>query len=152
MLEHCFSGLTPTRKNAVSHMKKLFGILLMTAMVSGTAVANDDEVQARIAPVGSTCMQGDKCAAAPAPAAAAGPKSGKDVYAGFCTTCHGAGVLGAPKYGAAADWAPRAAKGKETLYTHAIAGFNAMPPKGMCAACSDDEIKGAVDYMLDGSK
>ena len=52
-------------------MKKLFGILLMTAMASGTAVANDDEVQARIAPVGSTCMQGDKCAAAPAPAAAA---------------------------------------------------------------------------------
>lgn len=136
----------------MSHMKKLFGILLMTAMVSGTAVANDDEVQARIAPVGSTCMQGDKCAAAPAPVAAAGPKSGKDVYAGFCTTCHGAGVLGAPKYGAAADWAPRVAKGKETLYTHAIAGFNAMPPKGMCAACSDDEIKGAVDYMLDGSK
>ncbi len=136
----------------MSHMKKLFGILLMTAMVSGTAVANDDEVQARIAPVGSTCMQGDKCAAAPAPVAAAGPKSGKDVYAGFCTTCHSAGVMGAPKYGTAADWAPRAAKGKETLYTHAIAGFNAMPPKGMCAACSDDEIKGAVDYMLDGSK
>lgn len=136
----------------MSHMKKLFGILLMTAMVSGTAVANDDEVQARIAPVGSTCMQGEECAAAPAPAAAAGPKSGKDVYAGFCTTCHSAGVMGAPKFGTAADWAPRAAKGKDTLYTHAIGGFNAMPPKGMCAACSDDEIKGAVDYMLDGSK
>lgn len=139
-------------ENAVSHMNKLFGILLMTVMACGTAVANDDEVQARIAPVGSTCMQGDKCAAAPAPAVAAGPKSGKDVYGGFCTTCHGAGVMGAPKYGTAADWAPRVAKGKETLYTHAIAGFNAMPPKGMCAACSDDEIKGAVDYMIDGSK
>lgn len=136
----------------MSQMKKLFGILLMTAMVSGTAVANDDEVQARIAPVGSTCMQGEECAAAPAPAAAAGPKSGKDVYTGFCTTCHGAGVMGAPKFGTAADWAPRVAKGKDTLYTHAIGGFNAMPPKGMCAACSDDEIKGAVDYMLDGSK
>ena len=136
----------------MSHMKKLFGILLMTALVSGVAVANDDEVQARIAPVGKTCMQGDECAAAPAPAAAAGPKSGKDVYTGFCTTCHGAGVMGAPKFGAAADWAPRTAKGIDTLYTHAISGFNAMPPKGMCAACSDDEIKAAVDYMLDGSK
>lgn len=136
----------------MSHMKKLFGILLMTALVSGVAVANDDEVQARIAPVGSTCMSGDDCAAAPAPVAAAGPKSGKDVYTGFCTTCHGAGVMGAPKYGTAADWAPRVTKGKDTLYTHAISGFNAMPPKGMCAACSDDEIKAAVDYMLDGSK
>ncbi len=136
----------------MSHMKKLFGILLMTALVSGVAVANDDEVQARIAPVGKTCMQGDECAAAPAPAAAAGPKSGKDVYSGFCTTCHGAGVMGAPKFGTAADWAPRAAKGIDTLYTHALNGFNAMPPKGMCAACSEDEIKAAVDYMVDGSK
>ena len=62
----------------MSHMKKLLGILLMTALVSGTAVASDDAVQTRIAPVGGTCMQGDECAAAPAPAAAAGPKSGKD--------------------------------------------------------------------------
>ncbi|WP_323813267.1 cytochrome c5 family protein [Cellvibrio sp. NN19] len=133
-------------------MKKLFGILLMTAMVSGVAIANDDEIQARVAPVGTTCMQGDECAAAPAPAAAAGPKSGKDVFTGFCTTCHGAGVMGAPKFGTAADWAPRIAKGLDTLHTHAINGFNAMPPKGMCAACSDDEIKAAVDYMVDGSK
>ncbi len=136
----------------MSQMKKLFGILLVSALVSGTAIANEEEIQSRLAPVGSTCMSGDDCAAAPAPAAAAGPKSGKDVYGGFCTTCHGAGVMGAPKYGTAADWAPRAAKGKDTLYTHAINGFNAMPPKGMCAACSDDEIKAAVDYMLDGSK
>ncbi len=124
----------------------------MTAMVSGVAIANDDEVKARVAPVGTTCMQGDECAAAPAPAAAAGPKSGKDVFTGFCTTCHGAGVMGAPKFGTAADWAPRIAKGLDTLHTHAINGFNAMPPKGMCAACSDDEIKAAVDYMVDGSK
>lgn len=136
----------------MSHMKKLFGILLVTGLVAGSAVAKDDDVKARIAPVGTTCMQGEECAAAPAPAAAAGPKSGKDVYSGFCTTCHGAGVMGAPKYGTPADWAPRIAKGKDTLYTHAINGFNAMPPKGMCAACTDDELKAAVDYMSDHSK
>lgn len=135
----------------MSHMKKLFGILFVAGLVAGAAIA-DDAMQTRIAPVGETCMQGDKCAAAPAPAAAAGPKSGKDVFAGFCGTCHSAGLMGAPKLGTAADWAPRASKGVETLYTHAIGGFNAMPPKGMCAACSDDEIKAAVDYMLDGSK
>ncbi len=136
----------------MSHMKKLFGILFVAGLFAGSAVASDDEIQARIAPVGTTCMQGEECAAAPAPAAAAGPKSGKDVYGSFCTTCHGAGVMGAPKFGAAADWAPRAAKGKDTLYTHAVNGFNAMPPKGMCAACTEDELKAAVDYMLDGSK
>jgi len=136
----------------VSDMKKLFGILFVAGLVAGSAIASDEDVQARIEPVGSTCMQGETCAAAPAPAAAAGPKSGKDVFAGFCTTCHSAGVLGAPKFGTAADWAPRVAKGKDTLYTHALGGFNAMPPKGMCAACSDDEIKAAVDYMVGGSK
>ena len=136
----------------MSHMKKLFGILFVTGLVAGSAVASDDDIQARIQPVGSSCMQGDKCAAAPAPVAAAGPKSGKDVFGSFCTTCHSAGVMGAPKFGSAAEWAPRAAKGKDTLYTHALGGFNAMPPKGMCAACSDDEIKGAVDYMVNSSK
>ncbi len=134
-------------------MKKLFGILFVAGLVAASAVANsEDDIKARIAPVGTSCMSGDDCAAAPAPAAAAGPKSGKDVYGSFCTTCHGAGVMGAPKLGDAADWSARAGKGLETLYTHAIGGFNAMPAKGMCAACSDDEIKGAVDYMVENSK
>jgi cytochrome c5 len=54
--------------------------------------------------------------------------------------------MGAPKYGTA-DWAPRKAKGKPTLYDHALHGFNSMPAKGGCAACSDEEIKNGVDYM-----
>lgn len=134
-------------------MKKLFGMLFIAGLVAGSAVANsDDDINARIAPVGATCMSGEDCAAAPAPAVAAGPKSGKDVYGSFCTTCHAAGVMGAPKFGASGDWSARVSKGVETLYTHAISGFNAMPAKGMCAACTDDEIKGAVDYMLENSK
>lgn len=135
-------------------MKKLFALLFVAGLMATSAVSHseDDAIKARIAPVGSTCMSGEACAAAPAPAVAAGPKSGKDVYGSFCTTCHAAGVMGAPKVGDAADWSARASKGLETLYTHAIGGFNSMPAKGMCAACSDDEIKGAVDYMLENSK
>lgn len=134
-------------------MKKLFGMLLVAGLVMASAVASsEDDIKARLAPVGSSCMSGDDCAAAPAPVAAAGPKSGKDVYGSFCTTCHAAGLMGAPKFGDSADWSSRAGKGIETLYTHAIGGFNSMPAKGMCAACSDDEIKGAVNYMIDNSK
>lgn len=123
--------------------------------VSGVAYSESKAVETvkdRIAPVGKVCMSGEPCAAAPAAPASAGPKSGKDLYGSVCATCHGTGVLSAPKFGNAGDWGPRAAKGLETLYTHAINGFNAMPPKGTCAACSDDEIKGAVKYMVDGSK
>lgn len=134
-------------------MKKLFGMLLVSGVVAVSAVAStDDDIKARIAPVGASCMSGDECAAAPAPAVASGPKSGKEVYGSFCTTCHGAGVMGAPKTGNAADWAPRISKGMETLYTHALNGFNAMPAKGMCAACSEDEVKAAVDYLVESAK
>lgn len=143
----------------MSQMKKVFGILLVAGLMATSAIASNkddakatDEIQARLAPVGSVCMSGDDCAAAPAAPVAAGPKSGKEVYDSSCAACHGSGVMGAPKLGAAGDWAPRAAKGLDTLYTHAISGFNAMPAKGMCATCSDDEIKGAVKYMVDGSK
>lgn len=135
-------------------LKTLAQSFLLAAVLFGSAIANEqaaDDVKSRLAPVGQTCMSGDECAAAPV-AVASGPKSGKEVFESFCTTCHTAGVLGAPKMGTAADWAPRVAKGKDTLYNHAINGFNSMPAKGMCSACSDDELKGAVDYMTSNSK
>lgn len=103
----------------------------------------------RLAPYGRNCVKGKSCdvviaAAAPAPGAA--PRSGEEVYNAVCTNCHGSGMLGAPKTGSAADWGPRKAKGKDTLYTHAINGFNAMPARGG-GELSDQEVKNAVDYM-----
>ena len=66
--------------------------------------------------------------------------------------CHGAGVAGAPKVGDAAAWTDRIAQGIDALYTNAIKGINTMPPMGMCAACSEDDIKLAVDYMVEASQ
>ena len=34
------------------------------------------------------------------------------------------------------------------LYEHSLKGFNAMPPKGGNVALSDEEVKAAVDYMV----
>lgn len=86
--------------------------------------------------------------------AAATPASGdagEKLFGSVCTTCHTAGLMGAPKFGDKAAWAPRIAQGKETLYKHAIGGFQGkvgvMPPKGGSQA-SDDEVKAAVDYMV----
>lgn len=141
----------------MSLMKKVCGMLAVASLVAVSGFAFSEEkavetVKDRIAPVGKTCMSGEACAAAPAAPAGSGPKTGKELFGTVCTTCHGTGVMGAPKFGSAADWGPRAAKGLDTLYTHALNGFNSMPPKGTCAACSDDEIKGAVKYMVDNSK
>ncbi|WP_226643584.1 c-type cytochrome [Microbulbifer variabilis] len=138
-------------------MKSILGIVAALAVSAAAAVAQsvDQEIEQRTAPAGETCMKGEECAAAVAAApeaASGGARSGEDIYNKTCTTCHGAGVAGAPKFGDAAAWAPRIAQGMDTLYTHALNGFNAMPPKGLCMDCSDDEIKAAVNYMTDNSK
>ena len=81
------------------------------------------------------------------PSAGDGPRDGKAVYNAVCHTCHTAGLLGSPIFGDAGAWGPRIAKGKDTLYTHAINGFNAMPAKGG-ADIPDEEVQNAVDYMV----
>src|SRR6478672_2255488 len=77
--------------------------------------------------------------------------SGEAVYGQTCVACHGAGVAGAPKIGDKADWGPRIAQGKDTLYTHALQGFQGkkgvMPPKGGNTALPDADVKAAVDFM-----
>ena len=68
-----------------------------------------------------------------------------------CVACHGAGVAGAPKFGDKAAWAPRLAKGVDTLHKHALEGFQGqagfMPPKGGAVDLTDKSIMNAVDYM-----
>jgi len=81
---------------------------------------------------------------------------GKATFQQTCFACHGTGAAGAPKAGDKAAWAPHIAKGKETLYTHAIHGFKGtkgfMPAKGGRTDLSDDAVKAAVDYMVSISK
>ena len=98
---------------------------------------------------------------APATAAASGPATpaksdGKKVFDTACTACHGAGIAGAPKFGDKAAWAPRIAEGTNTLYTHALQGFQGkggvMPPKGGYSSLSDADVKAAVDYMVSAAK
>ncbi|GAA0793936.1 c-type cytochrome [Marinobacterium sediminicola] len=86
------------------------------------------------------------------PAAAMAERSGEEVYNTKCSVCHVAGIAGAPKFGDAAAWAPRAEKGIDALLATAITGIKAMPPKGTCADCSDSELKSAIQYMLDAAK
>ena len=91
--------------------------------------------------------------AAPAPAAPAAAKvDGKKVYDSACMACHATGAAGAPKVGDTAAWSARIAQGMDTLVKHALGGLNAMPPRGACGNCSDDDIKAAVAYMADNSK
>jgi cytochrome c5 len=113
-----------------------------------------------IKPVGRVNIAGqpgaqEATAAAPVAAAgetAAAPKSGEQVYQTNCLACHGTGAAGAPKLGDAAAWAPRIAKGMDALLKSATNGLKAMPPKGLCMACTEDELKGAIQYMVSKSQ
>ena len=79
----------------------------------------------------------------------AAARDGQTVYKTACFACHDAGVAGAPKLGDKAAWAPRIAKGNDALYSALQNGLNAMPPKGTCMNCSDDELKAVLDYMVE---
>lgn len=78
--------------------------------------------------------------------------SGEAIYNKSCASCHASGVAGAPKVGDAAAWKDRIAEGENTLYDHAINGFQSMPAKGGNASLTDDQVKAAVDYMVSQSK
>jgi cytochrome c5 len=77
-------------------------------------------------------------------------KNGEEVFKAQCTSCHTAGVVGAPKVGDAAAWAPRIAIGYEALLTSAIKGKNAMGPQGG-GDFETLEIGRAVVYMTNAS-
>ena len=88
--------------------------------------------------------------AAATTATAAAPDAAKieKTYTTTCAACHGAGIMGAPKFGDKAAWKPRIAKGKPALYASAINGIKMMPPRGGNPGLKDDELKAIVDYMV----
>lgn len=79
--------------------------------------------------------------------AAAGPRSGEDVYKAVCSACHASGAAGAPKFGDQGEWAARIKQGEKALLNSALKGKNAMPPRGGGADLSDLEVERAMIYM-----
>lgn len=68
-------------------------------------------------------------------------------YNQSCVACHASGAAGAPRTNNEADWAPRLAKGMDVLLVNTKNGINAMPPKGMCFDCTDEEFTALIEHM-----
>ncbi|MEX3944008.1 cytochrome c5 family protein [Paraburkholderia sp. BR10937] len=123
------------------------------APASGAAAADTNAAQAQAAAAAIAAIP----QASSAPAADGGSQSadasqaGKALYQQVCQACHAAGVLGAPKFGNKADWAPRLKDSMDTVYNYALHGKGQMPPKGGSTA-SDADVKAAVDYMVSAAK
>lgn len=110
------------------------------------------DIESRIQPFSEVCVQGEPCSGAEVSVAAG--RSGEAVYNAACVACHGAGIAGAPKVGDTVAWSGRIGKGMDALYGSGINGVagTGMIARGGCANCSDDEIRAAVDFMVDASR
>ena len=160
----------------VNTFSVVIGLLVVVALaliaLAGVVAAHTQEtdvveqrdfaasVASRIAPLSQEAIAGqDNTGLAIKPDSPAGagaalpiPKDGAEVYAQVCSSCHGLGLVGAPKAGDAAAWAPRLAKGKNVLYDHALHGFTGtagtMPAKGNRPDIPDAIIEEGVDHMM----
>ena len=74
-------------------------------------------------------------------------RSGEAVFTAVCTSCHSAGVLGAPKIDDKAAWTPRVQQGLDGLVKNAVNGIRSMPARGGDPTLTDEEITNAVVYM-----
>ena len=135
---------------------RLFLILIMTPLVAVALDLTDQQradIEVRIQPFSTVCVQGEACGGGYAVAESAG-RSGEDVYNGACMACHSAGIAGAPAVGDQVAWAGRISKGMDALYDSGINGIagTGMIARGGCADCSDDDIRAAVAFMVDSSR
>ena len=137
--------------NLIMKMLAAPATVLALWAVSAQAATNDD-IAKRLEPVGQVCVQGQECKGYGSRSdrgGGGGAKTPDEVIAKHCNACHGTGLLGAPKIGDTAAWKERADHqgGLDGILAKAITGINSMPPKGTCADCTDDELKGAIQKM-----
>ncbi|MDP1603111.1 MAG: c-type cytochrome [Legionella sp.] len=137
-------------------MRSILMLLLIMLILPLHADEDFDRQQIlqRIQPVGSVRLDGqsDKSVSDPAVEKAeptVKKERGQEIYDTYCAVCHRDGVAGAPKFHNETEWKPRLAEKKiEGLTLTAIKGINAMPAKGTCGECNENDIKLAIQYML----
>ena len=82
--------------------------------------------------------------------------SGQAVFEASCANCHdsfiGGFFSGAPAIGDKDDWAALVPKGIDGLTGTTIAGIGEMAARGGCAECSDEDIRAAIEYILEQSQ
>jgi len=140
---------------AVVYMADLAGAGWKEPPVTAAPAVVASAAPAPAAPAAPAAAPAATPAAAAAHASAAAPADaaeGKKVYDETCHVCHGTGLLGSPKFGDKAAWAPRIAQGMDTLYNAALHGLRSMPPKGGNSALTDAQVKAGVDYMTSAAK
>lgn len=69
------------------------------------------------------------------------------LYERSCLLCHARPESGAPLTGQASAWAPRLARGLDALVASSRQGLGGMPAMGLCAECSDADLRALIEFM-----
>lgn len=77
---------------------------------------------------------------------------GQKIYRRFCQVCHQRGLAGAPVFRSEVWRSKLKQEGLDGLVKNAIKGIKAMPPKGTCMSCSQEDIRAAILYMIEEKK
>lgn len=149
------------------------GLLLFgNAAVAQQSIEDNIRPAGQVCLAGQPCVGNTvgTASAAPAPAPAAAPQAAataavevaveiveavaevatfdiESTYQMSCFACHGTGAAGAPLLGDADAWTERMAKGMDAVMVNVMNGINAMPAKGLCMTCSEDDLLALVNYM-----
>ncbi|MCW5588067.1 MAG: cytochrome c5 family protein [Legionellales bacterium] len=79
------------------------------------------------------------------------PHAGKEIYYQYCHACHAAHpeiAINAPRINDKATWEALSKMGMPQLFQLAAHGVAAMPARGGCFECSDQQLHLAIEYML----
>jgi len=163
-----------TRARFVSQILITLSALLMISGTSAQSVADNIRPVSQVCVAGQACVGSPAGGAIEAPAEAAAvaqestqaeepapaepaaietaaAESDFDVagqYQMSCFACHASGAAGAPLLGDAEAWNARLEKGMDAVMANVINGLNAMPARGLCMDCTDDNLQALVDYMV----
>lgn len=135
-------------------MKRFIWIVTIVTAFALATVGCSKKEEAPPAPTPApTPAQAPAPAPAPAPEAEKAPVAiGAEVYQASCAACHAEGVDGAPKTGDKDFWSGKIAGGTDPLVQNAINGIGTMPAKGGNPNLSDEEVRAAVEYMIEQSR
>jgi len=153
----------------------VLALMNLSFLLLGSNAAAQQSIEDNVRPAGQVCLAGKPCVGstageapvrsaalvkAAAPIAAVIEEVVEEVieavasfdvestYQMSCFACHGTGAAGAPLLGDADAWTERMEKGMDAVMVNVVNGVNAMPPKGLCMTCSDDNLRTLVNYMI----
>jgi cytochrome c5 len=139
-----------------SRFSKLALLVLGLAMAGSlwAQQTRDQQIAERLQAVGNVCVAGTECAPGASGATAVVAQAGngfsvQGAYEQYCAMCHTSGMAGAPLLHDESHWSARLEEvGFDEILQNSITGINAMPPRGMCMDCSDEELAELVEYLM----